>query len=80
MQSLLQDIERIGKIYPLVYQRKNSTHAKAFFIPSGLSSKKTFDQWEKRGEGFDSMLDFISNGKKMKIIKIQWQPHIYCNI
>ena len=63
MQSLLQDIKRIGKNYPLLYFRQNSTVAKPFFIPSGLSSKKSFDQWEKRGKGFDSMLEFISNGK-----------------
>ena len=66
MQSLLQDIERIGKKYPLLYHRKNSTIAKPYFIPSGLLSKKSFDQWEKRGMGFDSMLDFISQGQNTK--------------
>ena len=72
VQSILREIEMIGKTSDLFFSRYNNTVAKPFFIPSGLSSKKSFDQWEKRGRGIDSMLEFMSNEKKIRKQMIQY--------
>ena len=61
--SILKELERLGKEHSLEVQRENNTKASVFFIPKKLSSKKSFNNWASKSIGVNSMFNYISNGK-----------------
>ena len=62
LQSIIRKLEKLNKVHDLFFSRENNTIAKPFFIPNGIRSAKRFNEWEKDGRGFMSILEFMSNG------------------
>jgi hypothetical protein len=62
IQSIIRELEILGKSHDLFFKRKNNTIAKPFFLPNGILSYKRFNEWENDGMGFCSISKFMSNG------------------
>jgi hypothetical protein len=62
IQSIMKELEVLSKTHDLFFKRYNNTLAKPFFVPNGLRSSKSFNEWESKGGGFCSIIDFMFHG------------------
>ena len=62
VQSLLRDIDKLNRSFDLSFPRVNNNIVKPFFIPSSLSSQRSFNAWDTGIKGVSGMLSYMSNG------------------
>ena len=63
LNAVIRELETLASDIDIIYSRSNNTTAKPYFIPNQLSTFKSFDSWERRGKGIQSMLEFMSCNK-----------------
>ena len=62
LKSIIREFEKLDKTHDLFFARQNNTIAKPFFVPSRIKSAERFNDWERSVSGFQSILEFMSNG------------------
>ena len=61
IQSILCDIGLLDKTFDLYFPRLNNNIINLFFIPSSLSSKTSFENWDNGGKDINAILSLMSN-------------------